>query len=105
MAADTIKIRAQLAGDVCVVKTLIQHDMETGLRKDAKTGQVIPAHFIQEIVCEHNGKPVLSAEWGTSVSKNPYLSFEFRGAKAGDKVAIRWVDNHEASDRTEVTIS
>ena len=105
MPADTIKIRAQLTGDVCLVKALIQHAMETGQRKDAKTGQVIPAHFIQEVVCEHNGKSVLAAEWGTAISKNPYLSFEFRGAKAGDKVALRWTDNRGESDKTEVTIS
>lgn len=105
MPTDTIKIRTQLTGDVCLVKSLIKHDMETGQRKDSKTGQLIPAHFIQELVCEHNGKPVLNAEWGTAISKNPYLSFEFRGAKAGDKLAIRWKDNLGESDSTEVSIT
>ena len=104
MAADSIKIRATLNGDVCVVKSLIKHEMETGLRKDAKTGKLIPAHFIQELVCEHNGRPVLNANWGTAISKNPYLSFEFRGAKAGDKITLSWMDNQGDKDGIEVDL-
>lgn len=88
-----IKARAQVQGDVTTVKALISHPMETGLRKDKKTGKPIPAHFIQELTIEHSGKNVLEALWGPAVSKNPYLFFKFKGAKAGDKVTISWVDN------------
>ena len=87
-----------MKGNVCEVKTLIKHPMETGLRKDKKTGKVIPAHFIQEVNCTHNGKTVLSANWGTAVSANPYLSFELSGAKKGDKIALSWKDNMGNSD-------
>jgi hypothetical protein len=31
---------------------------------------------------------VLTADWGPAVSKNPFLQFTLKGAKAGDKVAI-----------------
>jgi sulfur-oxidizing protein SoxZ len=75
------------------VKALITHPMETGLRKDKKTGQMVPAHFIQAVTGKHNGKDVLVAEWGPAVSKNPYLSFMFAGAKAGDSVDLTWTDN------------
>ncbi len=102
--ADTIKIRATLKGDTCTVKALIKHDMETGQRKDKKTGQLIPAHFIQEVNCDHNGKNVLNASWGVSISKNPYLSFEFTGAKSGDKVTLSWVDNMGEKDSTTADI-
>jgi sulfur-oxidizing protein SoxZ len=78
--------------------------MDTGLVKDKKTGNLIPAHFIQEVVCEHNGNNVLTAEWGPAVSKNPYLSFRFKGAKAGDTVKVNWVDNQGNSDSGEATI-
>ncbi|MFA5530013.1 MAG: thiosulfate oxidation carrier complex protein SoxZ [Thiohalomonadaceae bacterium] len=105
MAKGTIKIKANLSGDVCNVKSLIKHVMETGQRKDAKTGKVIPAHFIQELSCTHNGKSVLSANWGTAVSANPYLSFEFSGAKPGDKIVLSWSDNTGDSDSAEVTLS
>ncbi|MEW6647782.1 MAG: thiosulfate oxidation carrier complex protein SoxZ [Pseudomonadota bacterium] len=102
--ADSIKIRATLKGDVCTVKALIKHPMETGQRKDKKTGQVIPAHFIQEVVCSHNGKAVLNAAWGAAISANPYLSIEFAGAKKGDKVTLSWVDNKGDKDSAETDI-
>lgn len=98
---DSIKIRASEKGGICTVKALIKHKMETGLRKDKKTGQTIPAHFIQEVVCEHNGKVVLNATWGTAISENPYLSFEFSGAKKGDTIKLSWKDNKNESDSAE----
>jgi sulfur-oxidizing protein SoxZ len=102
--ANTIKIRAKLAGDATTVKALVSHPMETGLVKDKKTGQLIPAHFIQEVVCEHNGNAVMTALWGPAISKNPYLSFRFKGAKVGDKLTLRWVDNKGQSDSQETVI-
>lgn len=102
--ANTIKVRAKLAGDVTTVKALISHPMETGLVKDKKTGQLIPAHFIQEVTCEHNGNAVMTALWGVAISKNPYLSFRFKGAKVGDKLTLRWVDNTGQSDSEETVI-
>ena len=102
--ANSIKVRARAKGDTVVVKTLIKHPMETGLRKDKKTGKVIPAHYIQEVNCTHNGKDVLVAEWGPAVSKNPYLSFSFKGGKAGDTVSISWVDNTGGKDAAEEAI-
>ena len=101
----SIKMRATLGDNsVTTVKILISHPMDTGLVKDKKTGSLIPAHFIQEVVCEHNGTSVLTAEWGPAVSKNPYLSFRFKGAKAGDTVKVKWVDNQGNSDTGEATI-
>ena len=102
--ANSIKVRAKAKGDTVTVKALIKHPMETGLRKDKKTGKVIPAHFIQEVNCQHNGKDVLVAEWGPAVSKNPYLAFSFKGGKAGDAVSISWVDNTGGKDATEAKI-
>lgn len=104
MPANTIKIKAQLAGGVTTVRALITHEMETGLRKDAKTGQLIPAHFIQEVRAAHNGQAVLTALWGPAVSKNPYLSFQFRGAAPGDTLTLSWTDNKGESDAVEATI-
>jgi len=102
--AKSIKVRANVKGDSTVVKALISHAMETGLRKNKKTGKKFPAHFIQEVTCSHNGNTVLSADWGTAISKNPYLSFKFKGAKAGDTLKMSWVDNKGASDSVEAKI-
>ena len=52
---------------------------------------MIPAWFIQEVTATHNGKPVLTAQWGPSISKNPFLQFVVKGAKAGDKISLGFV--------------
>ena len=101
MARSSIKIRAKVKAGSAKVKCLISHPMETGLRKNKKSGKLIPAHFIQEVVCEHNGNTVMNAQWGGTISKNPFLSFSFSGANAGDMIKISWVDNTGKSDSTE----
>ena len=96
--AKSIKIRAKIKGDTTTVKCLMTHPMETGLRKDKKTGELIPAHFINEVVAESAGKTVITTNWSGGVSKNPYLSFAFTGGNKGDEVKISWVDNQGNSD-------
>lgn len=91
--SDSMKMRAALQGDVAEVKVLMSHPMEPGTRKDAKTDKLVPAHFINEVVTTLNGKTVIEAQWGGAVSKNPFLGFKIKGAKAGDKIAVHAVDN------------
>jgi sulfur-oxidizing protein SoxZ len=102
--ADPMKIRASAAGDSTEVKVLMSHEMETGQRKDAQ-GQTIPAWFIQNIVVTWNGRTVLSAQWGTAVAKNPFLSFKFKGGAKGDKIAITWTDNRGDKRTDEAVIA
>ena len=102
--ADPMRIRAQAAGDKTTVRVLMSHEMETGQRKDS-AGKVIPAWFIQQVTAKHNSKPVLTAQWGPSVSKNPFMQFMIKGAKAGDKVAVTWVDNRGETRTDEATVS
>lgn len=102
--SDPMRIRAQAAGDKATVRVLMSHEMETGQRKDA-AGKAIPAWYIQEVTASHNGKVVMTAQWGTSISKNPFLQFNIKGAKAGDKVTIAWVDNHGDKRSDEATVS
>src|SRR5438309_5752890 len=102
--ASSIRVRAILSGDVTEVQTLIQHPMDSGFIKDDK-GALIPAHFIQELTFEHNGKPVFVADWGTAVSKDPYVKFSFKGAKKGDDLKISWTDNKGGSDETTTKIA
>lgn len=107
--ANSIKIRAKLMGDVTEVKSLMNHPMETGTRKDSKTEEVVPAHFIQELVCtwkpkEGQSKEVMTADWSGGISKNPYIAFKFKGAEEGDKIEITWKDNKGETDSAEVEV-
>ncbi len=102
--AQPMRIRATMAGDVADVKVLMNHPMETGLRKDAKTGKLIPAHFITEVTATVNNASVLDADLSGGVSKNPYLGFKVKGPKAGDKVVVSWTDNMGDKNSAEATI-
>lgn len=102
--AEPMRIRATMAGDAADVKVLMNHPMETGLRKDAKTGQLVPAHFITEVSAAINGTPVMKGGMSGGISKNPYLGFKVKGAKAGDKVTVNWVDNTGDKNSAEATI-
>ena len=102
--ADPMKIRANATGDSTEVKVLMSHEMETGQRKDSQ-GKTIPAWFIQNVTVTHGDKVVLAAQWGPAISKNPFLSFKFKGGAKGDKVRIDWVDNHDDRRTDEATIA
>ncbi len=102
--SDPMRIRAQAQGDKTTVRILVSHEMETGLRRDT-AGKLVPAQFIQSISATHNGNTVMNAQWGTSVSKNPFVQFSFKGGKAGDKVAVTWVDNRGDKRTDEAVIA
>ncbi len=103
--ADTIKIRATVNGDLAEVKARMPHIMETGLRKDPASGQVIPAHFIKQLIATLNGKVVVDAQWGPSVSKDPVIGFRIKGAKVGDKLALKATDNRGETLSGETSVA
>lgn len=102
--AEPMKIRATLQGDVADVRILMLHPMETGQRRDGK-GQIVPLHFIQNVVVTHNGKNVLDAQWSQAVSRNPFLGLRIKGAKAGDKISVTWTDNKGDKRTDEVAVA
>jgi sulfur-oxidizing protein SoxZ len=101
--ADPMRVRALENAGTTEVKILMKHDMETGLRKDAN-GKTVPAHFIQSVVVKHKDKEVFIGQFGPSISKDPFLSFKFKGAVKGDPISVTWVDNtgDKRSDETKV---
>ncbi|MCW2272840.1 thiosulfate oxidation carrier complex protein SoxZ [Rhodoblastus acidophilus] len=99
-----MKIRAASKDGVTEVKVLMNHEMETGFRKDS-SGAPIPAWFITDVVAKLNGKEVMQAQWGASVSKNPYLAFKIKGGAAGDKVSVTWTDSKGETRTDEATVS
>lgn len=94
--AGRMRIRAQKEGDSTEVKVLMQHPMETGLRKDDE-GNPIPAHFITQVTATVGERTVMESQWGAAISQNPFLSFRFKGAEKGDTLNIAWADNNGES--------
>ncbi len=89
-------------GEVFQVKTLISHKMETGLRKNKKTGKKIPRFIIKQFTCTYNGATVVDCDWNTPISANPYMAFYVKADKSGDLV-FKWTD--DAGKTVEKTAS
>jgi len=99
-----IRMRVRLDGDLAEIRALIDHPMETGLRKDSKTGELVPLHFIQNLTVSLNGKPVLETQWGQAIARNPYIQLRVRGARVDDEVSIEWLDNQGERGRASAKV-
>ena len=102
--ADPMKIRATAQGDTVEVRVLMQHEMETGQRKDEK-GDAVPVNFIQTFSVLHNGKLLIDGQLNTSISKNPLFAFKAKGIRPGDKLTVAWKDNLGDKRQDELTVA
>ncbi|MDA7947103.1 MAG: thiosulfate oxidation carrier complex protein SoxZ [Hyphomicrobiaceae bacterium] len=91
-------------GDVIEIKTLISHKMETGQRKDKKTGKPIPRKIINKFVATFDGEQVFAVDVEPAVSANPYIKFNMRAEKTGDLV-FTWVDDDGKSYTAKKTLT
>ena len=102
--ASRIRIRTSTKDDLTTVQAILKHPMDTGYSRDPETGNMIPAFFIETVTIHHGDKEIMSCDWSRAVSKNPYLSFSFTGAKAGDTVRISWQDSSGNKESKETVI-
>jgi len=102
--AREMKIRTRTQEGAIEVLVLVTHPMETGMRKDKGSSKVIPAHFIQELSIELNGKLMTTTSLGIGVSENPLLGFRTKAAKNGDKLKISWKDNKGETGTAEAVV-
>lgn len=103
--SETMKMRARMVDGVAHVVVLVMHPMETGQRKDPRSGQAFPAHFIQRVTASIGEATVLDLQCGPAISRNPVFGFRVKGAKAGDRIVVAWEDNRGERSRAEATIA
>ncbi|MEM9026784.1 MAG: thiosulfate oxidation carrier complex protein SoxZ [Pseudomonadota bacterium] len=95
--------RSASKGDVIEIKTLINHKMETGQRKDRKTGEKIPRKIINKFSAAFNGKTFFETDIDPAVSANPYIQFHAKVMEAGT-FKFSWVDDDGTVYTTEKKI-
>jgi sulfur-oxidizing protein SoxZ len=78
-------------GEIVTVRTLITHEMQSGLRKD-KSGNTIPRRIINRFVCTFEGAAVFEARLEPGIAANPYLEFDFRAERSG-VLTFAWHDD------------
>lgn len=94
MAASKPRIKAPKtakAGETIVIKTLINHEMESGQRKD-KDGKAIQRKIINKFSCSFEGQEIFSCDIDPAVSANPYFEFNAKLPKSGT-LKFAWVDD------------
>ena len=88
-----VRVPAQAKkGELIEVKTLISHEMETGMRKDS-AGKTIPRQIINKFTAAFNGKTVFEADWHSSISANPYQAFFYKAQETGE-LSFVWKDDN-----------
>lgn len=72
-------------GEPFAVRVLVQHPMETGFRRDMD-GRAVPLNVVEKLTCTFGNRTVFSAELGTGIAANPYLSFWMTAPESGELV-------------------
>lgn len=97
--------KSAAAGDIITIKTLISHKMESGQRKDKKTGDKIPRKIINNFAAQFNGTTVFEVKLEPSVSANPYIQFTAKVNESGE-FKFAWTDDdgsvYEAAKKIKV---
>lgn len=86
-------------GQAIEIKTIIQHPMETGYRRDHR-GAVIERDIIKRFVVTYAGAEIFTADATQGIAANPYYAFHAMAVETGD-VVFTWTD--EKGETTVVT--
>jgi sulfur-oxidizing protein SoxZ len=90
-------------GEVIEIKTLINHVMETGFRRD-NSGRVIPRDIITRFTCTYGGEEVFRMDLFTGIAANPFVAFTTIATETGD-LAFEWTDQHGAVTRDQARLT
>ncbi len=80
------------AGEAFEIKTLMSHKMESGQRKDKKTGEKIPRMILNKFSATFNGAEVFSADWHPAISANPFMAFHMIANESGT-LGLTWAED------------
>jgi len=93
----TVKPRVRLSGkefkvgDLVEVRTLVNHAMESGQRKDS-AGNLVPRNIINTFTCAVNDKVVFAVTLEPAIAANPFIQFKFKATESG-VLKMVWTDD------------
>ena len=85
-----------IKGEIITIKTMAEHIMEPGVRRDPDTGVIYPKKIIDHVYVRYNGKQVFKSQWYSGVSANPFMAFKLKVESTG-LLEIEWVDDYGQS--------
>jgi sulfur-oxidizing protein SoxZ len=97
-----IKPKKYKTGETVKVSFMVMHPMETGMRKDKKTGKIVAAHYINEVKFMFDDKVFTTMKTWESLSTNPVFTINFKVPGKG-VLKVTYTDNtgesHEKSKK------
>jgi sulfur-oxidizing protein SoxZ len=103
-AVGAIRIRGGLdKTGVADFRILMPHPMETGMRLN-KTGELVPAHYITDIMATLSERMVFSARLSIAVASNPLIAFRVADARVGQSLRVVWKDTKGDSRANESVV-
>lgn len=87
-----IKPKSYKDGDIVKVSFMVMHPMETGMRKDKKTKEIIPANYINSVKFNYNNKVITTMNVWESLSTNPVFTTYMKVNGEG-KLSVTFADN------------
>jgi len=92
-------------GEIIEIKTLVNHIMETGQRRD-KEGGPIPRKIINAFRATFDGQEVFSATLYPGTSANPYLVFSMKVPGPGE-LELTWIEDGGAvaTERVKLNVT
>jgi len=92
-------------GEIVEIRVLIQHNMETGYRRDLE-GREIPRNCINLFICRYNGVEVFRADLSSGIAANPLLQFHTI-AEASGELEFWWKDDDgkQGTERVSIAVS
>ena len=97
MATPTPRVQAPRSaarGEVIEIKALIEHPMETGLRRDNK-GELVPRKIINQFICRYNNEVVFRVDLHEAIAANPFIAFSLRATASG-RLDFIWTEDFGA---------
>ena len=88
--------KTAVVDEIITIKTMAEHVMEPGVRRDPETGVIYPKKIIDAVICRFNGQQIYKSQWFSGVSANPFMSFKMRAITSG-LVEVEWVDDYGQS--------
>jgi len=95
-----IKPKKYKDGEVVKVSFMVMHPMDTGLSKDKKTKQIIPAKYINNVKFTYNGKLITTMNVWETLSVNPVFTTYMKINGAGNLVVTYTDNTGESHEKT-----
>jgi sulfur-oxidizing protein SoxZ len=104
MARPLINVPAKVKrGQICEIKTLISHVMETGYRYTT-VGARIPRDIVTFFSCSYNGEEIFRADLSPAIAANPFIAF-FTMATESGTLEFKWTGDNGFSETATATIT